>query len=104
MTGQTTFAIPLTAFQFAVLERLLAGGIADLQGTPTVQQHPYVNPLPGAANQYLSVEWAGQLRLFVYDNEVGFDRYTLERQDFSTDADQIEAMIEEIGHMRANGS
>ena len=102
--SQKTFLMPLTAFQQAVLERLGSAQLANLQGTPVVQQHPYVRPQPGAANQYLTVEWDGQLRLYIYDVEVGFDGFTLERCDFATDEAQIGAMIEEIEHLLADGS
>ena len=69
-----------------------------------VRQVPYVHQKPGAANQYLTVEWSGQFRLYVYDNEVGFDGFTLERSDFATDEAQIKAMIEEIEYLRSTGS
>lgn len=104
MEGLTTFLMPLTAFQRAVLERLGSARLADLQETLAVTQHPYVHPRPGAANQYLTGESEGQLRLYAYDDEVGFDGFTLERCDFATDEAQIIAMIEEIEHLRTKGS
>ena len=95
--------MPTTAFQDAILDCLLGGELADLSELPIVEQHPYVNPQGGAANQYLTVDWVGKLRIFVYDDEVGFDEFTLEREDFPTLEAQMEAMIEEIERLRGTG-
>ena len=94
--------MPITDFQRAVLARLEAEPVADLTDSPTVQQIPYLHPQPKAANQYLLAEWKGRLRLFIYDDEVGFEDFTLERQDFATDQSQLDAMVEEIERIRAN--
>jgi len=96
------FPIPLTAFQERALSRLRGFADGTLLSTPAVSQHPYVRPVAGEANQYLVIEWSQTLKVYLYDTEVGFDGFTLEREDFQTDDAQIAGMIDEIEYRLAN--
>jgi hypothetical protein len=97
------FSMPLTAFQEHALSRLLDFEHTSLPLTSAVSQYPYVRPVVGEANQYLVVEWPQTLKVYLYDTEVGFDGFTLEREDFQTDDAQITGMIEEIEHRLTKG-
>lgn len=61
-----------------------------------VSQHPYVRHVAGQANQYLIVELSQALKVYLYDTEIGFEGFTLEREDFRIDDAQIAGMIDEI--------
>ena len=104
MVDPATFPMSLTDFQQLVLARIAESAMCDPLGPPTVTQVPYVHPQPGAANQYLVAAWGPKLRIYIYDDEIGFDEFTLEREDFATDEAQLLGMAEEMKRLRANGS